>query len=81
MLTDRLEYIPNALFIALNQFHENCVPVIAACSAKSPLEGGTRTNAHITIASHAIGTIMPLMKNKYLTLCGERSMKGSWINQ
>ena len=81
ILTDKVAYVPSALFNALNQLQENCVPAIAACSAKSPLDGGTRTNAQTTMANHVTGTIMHLTKNSHLNFCGESSIKGNWTSQ
>lgn len=59
MLTDNVEYIPNALFNALSQAQDNALPDTVADCAKRPSLVGTLTNDQISIETHAIGTMIP----------------------
>ena len=71
--------MPNALLSALSHAYDIALPESVLCCSNRPLLDGTLTNAQMSIASHAGGTMNALITNSQRIFCGETSIKGNYI--
>ena len=77
MLMPRVPKNPTALLNALSQAQSSSFPPNVSFGVRRDLLGGTLTNAHMSRANNAGGTMIDFARKRYRSFWGEMNKKGN----